>query len=160
MAVTLQNQTEPHNMPMDCGNAFVESKNEFDMDKAKDIVMQTMKEKDQRSNTENISKSVVVLPGCSESQISESQNDERDNVNAKDSSRKSCVAGPDASKPLRKKAKLMRMERKAQKMSLANNLSVDVPKNQPKNVPKNLDTLLNEVKGDSRHKLEVYCSLI
>lgn len=162
-AVTLESQTEQHDVLMECSGSFVESqlsKNEFDMDKAKDIVMQTMKENDQRSKAENISKSAIVS-SCSESHISESPTDKRDNLNTKEhSSRKSCVAGPDATKPLRKKAKLMRMERKAQKMSLANKLSVDVPrKNPPKNVQKDLDTLLNEVKGDSRHKLEVYLSL-
>lgn len=156
--VTSQNHGE-HHMPMDCSNSYMEpanqQKNDFDMDKAKQIVMQTIKGKDQSSNNESISKITVDVPGCSEP-IAESQTDESNNSTTKDSSRKSCATGPDANKPLRKKAKLLRMERKAQKMASTNKLPDDVPKKQPKNVQKSLDTLLNEVQGNSRHKLEVF----
>lgn len=158
VAVTAQNQSDQH-MPMDCSNSYMESphpKKPFDMDEAKDIVIQTMKEKEQKSgqgsNSENISKIAVVVADSAEGQSNESKN-----LDTSDSCRKSIVAGPDASKPLRKKAKLMRIERKAQKLTLANKLPDvdDVPKKQPKNAQKSLDTLLNEVQGNSRHKLEV-----
>lgn len=147
MAVTSHNQTEPH-IPMDCSNSYMESprpKKEFDVEEAQAIVIQTMKEKDQGSNGETIAESPVAVPSCSESK----------NVDTSDSSHKSAVTGPDASKPLRKKAKLMRMERKAQKLTLANKVPDVVTKKPPKNVQKSLDTLLNEVQGNSRHKLEV-----
>lgn len=149
-----QNQTEEP-MSMDC-NFPVESnhpKADLDMDSVKDIVMQTMKKRDVNSdldsNGENISKGGVVVPSSSKELTSDN---ESKNLNR---SRKSSVSGPDASKPLRKKAKLLRMERKAQKLTLANKLPEDFPKKQPKNVQKSLDTLLNEVQGNSRHKLEV-----
>lgn len=139
--------------PMDCGNSFEEShhpKSEFDMDKAKDIVMETMKEQ---------TKNTVAVPGCAEKPISDGQSNANKNVEVNEATRKSSVTGPDASKPLRKKAKLMRMERKAQKLTLANKVADDIPKKEPKNIQKSLDTLLNEVQGDSRHKLEVSCIL-
>lgn len=158
-STTSQNPTEQHNnMSMDCSNSYMESshpKNNFDMDQAKDIVMQKMNAKYQTVDSEIISKSSTDVPGCSDSLIFESRTDDSDKLNAEDSSHKSSVAGPDLSKPLRKKAKLLRMERKAQKLSLANKLRDDIPKKQPKNVQKSLDTLLNEVPGNSRHKLEV-----
>lgn len=157
MAVTSHNQPEQHNMPMDCSSSYMESphpNNEFDVNEAKDIVIQTMKKKEQSfdrvSNGENISKCSVVVPSCSASQTNESKN-----LDTSDSKRESCVTGPDASKPLRKKAKLMRMERKAQKLTLGNKVPDNVTKKQAKNVQKSLDTLLNEVQDNSRHKLEV-----
>lgn len=141
---------------MDCSH--IESRHpkaDFDVDKVRDIVMETMKGKDiQSSNAEIISKSTVAIPSCSEKQITESN--ESKITKSDDSSRKSSVMGPDTSKPLKKKAKLMRMERKAQKLALTTEkLSANVAKKEPKNVPKGLEVLLNEVQSNSRHKLEV-----
>ncbi|XP_037033813.1 arginyl-tRNA--protein transferase 1 isoform X2 [Bradysia coprophila] len=156
--VTSPNQTEQH-APMDYNSSFVEpnrSEIEFDVDKAKDIVLQTMKEKGaQGCNSEMVQKNAVVVPSCSENYISGSKSNENGNATTKDTSRKSSVSGPDASKPLKKKAKLMRMERKAQKLASTNQLPDHVPKKEAKNVQKTLAMLLNEVPENCRHKLEV-----
>lgn len=154
-----QGEAEPQ-VSMDLSNSHPESnhpKNEFDIDKAKDIVMQTFKEKERISSSESPLLSLIgdSNAGCSEAEISHSQITESESLNAGNSSRKSSVTGPDACKPLRKKAKFMRMERKAQKLALANKIPDTLPKKAPKNVEKNLETLLNEVQGNSRHKLEV-----
>lgn len=161
LAVTTQNQIGEENAPMDCGHIELQRpKMEFDMDKAKDIVAQSMKEAEDASHqARKNAKSAVTVPDCSKA-VSESQSNDSKIVNSSDSIPKANVHGPDASKPLRKKAKLMRMERKAQKLC-ANKLPNDAPKKEPKNAPKNLATLLNEVEGDTRHKLQVHeiCSL-
>lgn len=164
MSTVLEHQSEQQ-LSMECSNPLMTSKyprNEFDMDKAKDIVMQTLKENDRSSNNEKLLKRDLVdsNSGCSESHsskipISENPTTENKSLNANSPSHKASVAGPDTSKPLRKKAKLMRMERKAQKLALTNKLPDNLPKKTPRNVEKTLDTLLNEVQGNRRHKLEV-----
>lgn len=146
-------------VPMDCNSLLVEpSEKELDMDKVKDIVLQTMKEKrTEGCSTEKANE--VTAPSCSENHIS-------DNVTTKVTT---SAADPHATKPLRKKAKLMRMERKAEKLASAKKSSADVPekepssadvsKKEPKNVQKTLAMLLNEVQDNCRHKLEVWICL-
>lgn len=149
------NQNIEQHASMDGNNSCVEahrSENEFDVDKAKDIVMQTMKYKP--THTEMTQKNAVDVPSCSETSDIRRPN-ETENMTTNNTSGKSNVTGADASKPLRKKAKLMRMERKAQKLASTNQLLDNVPKKEPKNVQKSLSMLLNEVQDNSRHKLEV-----
>lgn len=151
MSNSSQGETEPQ-VSMDFTNSpeLHHPKSEFDINKAKDIVMQSLKEKERISNS-------PIGAGCSKTQVTQSHNQviESETLNASSLNRKASVTGPDATKPLRKKAKLLRIERKAQKLALANQIPDTLPKKTPKNLEKSLDTLLNEVQGNSRHKLEV-----
>lgn len=75
-------------------------------------------------------------------------------------SQKNKIHGPDQSKPLRKKAKILRLERKAAKKS-QNSHETDAPSllNQTtkkhKNEEKTLEMLLNEIPENSLHKFQV-----
>lgn len=144
---------------MDCSNSQMQSqypKSGFDVNKVKNIVKQSMEVKARNGNNENLLNSTVVdtNPSRSDNQNSENQFSKKKSSESS-SSRKSSVNGPDPTKPLRKKAKLMRMERKAEKLALTNRSSENVRKKSLKNVEKSLDALLNEVQSNGRHKLEV-----
>lgn len=84
-----------------------------------------------------------------------------------ESNKRGLVAGPDPTKPLQPKAKLLRQQRKAEKQQAkANAMSTNaneetavkatVSTKAPKNIPKNLKSLIDEAPADGVHKLKVF----
>lgn len=88
------------------------------------------------------------------------------NSKSNESNKRGFVAGPDATKPLQPKAKLLRQQRKSEKLlKLANSSSemistslAELPttKKTPKNIEKNLKALINEMPADGKYKLKVF----
>lgn len=85
-----------------------------------------------------------------------------------ESNKRGLVAGPDPTKPLQPKAKLLRQQRKAEKQQAkANAMSTDtngataseIPSASgklPKNIQKDLKSLIDEIPTDGAHKLKVF----
>ncbi|XP_055312807.1 arginyl-tRNA--protein transferase 1-like isoform X2 [Sitodiplosis mosellana] len=80
-----------------------------------------------------------------------------------ESNKRGLVAGPDPTKPLQPKAKLLRQQRKAEKQQAkANTMATDtnvvtpsVSEKMPKNIQKDLKSLIDEIPADGAHKLKV-----
>lgn len=80
-----------------------------------------------------------------------------------ESNKRGLVAGPDPTKPLQPKAKLLRKQRKAEKQQAkANAMSTDatataapVSEKTPKNIQKDLKSLIDEIPTDGAHVLKV-----
>lgn len=80
-----------------------------------------------------------------------------------ESNKRGLVAGPDPTKPLQPKAKLLRKQRKAEKQQAkADAMSTDttvavapVSEKAPKNIQKDLKSLIDEIPIDGAHKLKV-----
>lgn len=145
-------QKQAEQLSTDCSNHQIElhtPKTEFDLENVNDIVMQSKDEADAdfKDNTDSKTAIAETVAFSFGNKSSEECN----------SASKSNPIGPDPSKPLRKKAKFMRMERKADKLTQSNQPNNKLLKKSPKNIEKNLESLLNEVQGKSRHKLEVNC---
>lgn len=64
--------------------------------------------------------------------------------------------GADPNKPPCKKAKLLRLERKKEKLQKK---GIEFEKKQVKNEQKSLEEFLNEVQPDSKHKIKVSSKL-
>lgn len=81
-----------------------------------------------------------------------------------ESNKRGLVAGPDPTKPLQPKAKLLRKQRKAEKQQAkANAMSTDasvavasISEKAPKNIQKDLKSLIDEIPTDGAHKLKVF----
>lgn len=103
---------------------------------------------------------------------------EADSCNRKKSNNEShkrgAVAGPDPTKPLQPRAKLLRQQRKAEKLAAKVNSTnavsddtskADATNKPPKNTEKTLKSFINEMPADGKHKLKVcqnevsFCSI-
>lgn len=129
-------------------------------------------------NAENGEKSTLKTGNVtsSSSQINHTASDgsasnSHNNSQMKESQKRGAVTGPDPTKPLQPKAKLLRQQRKAEKLLAKANASpaiataevssadaaatVSVIKNVSKNMEKTLKAFIDETPTDGKHKLKV-----
>lgn len=122
------------------------SKTNVDLDKIQPALM------------EGIS-STSELPSTSKALKVEAPNEIKKNIAENKSNNHKIVHGPDPSKPLRKKAKLLRLEKKSAKSILKKDEtytpSLSKTTKKPKNEEKSLEILLNEIPKNSLHKFQV-----
>lgn len=87
------------------------------------------------------------------------------NKKSNESNKRGFVAGIDPTKPLQPKAKLLRQQRKSEKLLKLANSSTDtsttpaelaIAKKVPKNTEKNLKALIDEMPTDGQYKLKVF----
>lgn len=134
-------------------------------------------------NAENGKKSSATRNTTSLSQVNHTKSDDgstsnsNSNCQMKESHKRGAVTGPDPTKPLQPKAKLLRQQRKAEKLLAKANASPAIATAEPsststnaaataatliakkvsKNVEKTLKSFINETPTDGKHKLKVCC---
>lgn len=106
----------------------------------------------------------IVASGSAINANIQSENSDKgtSSCNNKESNKRGKVTGPDPTKRLQPKAKLLRQQRKAEKqLAKINSMSSDaveeiVVKKTPKNIEKTLKSFIDEIPSDGKHKLKVF----
>lgn len=133
----------------------------IDIDNVLDIIEKAEKGTKTEATSSSGSSSITM-----DGQVQNRDTGSCSNKKSTESNKRGLVAGPDPTKPLQPKAKLLRQQRKAEKLQAKANAMptnangetatpTTVPEKVAKNLQKDLKSLIDEIPADGAHKLKV-----